>query len=1266
MTTPRLVLLGGFRLHDAAGSPLALSARKAQALLSYVALQPGKRCSRDQLAALLWEESSPPRARQSLRQVLAELRKAVADNENTVVIGEEEVRMPPGGVVVDVHEFEESLEHATFSALGRAIELYQGEFLEGFNPRAPAFEDWLMAERSRLKERAVDALQQLLNQEQAHGGIAEAIRHALRLLALDPLHEPGHRTLMELYARQGHYSAALRQYRICQQKLRRELDVAPEAETEQLYRQIMRHRQDGRSADEPIAAADLKPTAGTQAELLEPTVNAPPEPRQATILLLRPAAAESNPETWRTAAQRFSREAESIVRRYGGVPLHGPGGDLLAVFGIPIAHSDDSERAVRAAMSIREALPNTRIGIASGRVVMVSGVQQWVTGGAVDQATDLATRSSNGEIRVSAPLYTSVAGRVMAERIADDTKHHAWRLEAMPGDVPDDHPTFVGRERERRQLSSALEACREIGCGQTLLVRGEAGIGKSRLLKECRTVAEQFGFACHTVPVLNFGAGGEPARFLVRGLLGLAPEVDQSATRVAARQALADGLIDTAREAELYDVLGLSQPEELVSVYKALDDATRRERRLHLIASLVGSCAHQQPLLLMVEDIHWADPETLEYLARIAWTVADCPALLVMTHRLEGAPLEPAWRGAMDGAPLMTIDLGPLRDSELQAMAASLAAPDDERVRRCIERAGGNPWFLEQLLRSDAADDSAIPDSVRSLIWAQLDRLEAIDKRGAQAAAVLGQHVPVLALRHLLNDASYDATPLVAQRLLKPEGSDYRFSHDLIREGVYESLPASEQRSLHARAAQWYHDSTPTLTARHLDWAASPEAAAAYLDAAREQVRAYRYEQARPLVERGRALAAEPSIRYELLRLQGDILHETGDIDTAIDAYRLAVDASVQEEQRCYAWLGVAAGYGVKDHHQAALAALEEAERAAGHRAAPLARLHTLRGNLLFPLGRIKECLKSHQRARKYAREAGSAELEARALSGLGDAAYLHGRMRTAYGHFDRCVEIARAQELARVEASNLPMRGIARFYQNQLEAAHRDGADAAALARRIGHLRAEILSREVMITVLAQQADWAAVEEQAEQGLELARRLGTQRFEADFLLDMGLSRLGQGRPEEAEDYLDRAYALSRDAVLAYVGPWILGALAVSTADTDKRRWALEEGEALLAAGSLSHSHLHFYEHAIDAALAMSDWTAARRYCSSLETYTRREPLPWSDFFIARGRVLADWHSGEGGSAVRHEIERLAQEGEQAGLHTALPTLHATLSDARS
>ena len=258
-----LALLGGFRAR-LASAPLTLPTRKTQALLAFLSLAPGRAHPRDKLASLLWGDMPEAQARRSLRQSLFALRKAVTTADPPVlVIDGDTVSLKSDAVDVDVAELERCIVEGTPAALERAIALYQGELLEGLSLQEAPFEEWLLAERERLREDALQAMARLLRHQQSAGLTEAALRTALRLLALDPLQEPVHRAVMRLYARLGRRASALRQYQLCVQTLRRELGIEPESPTRQLYQEILRQRPphvatDSESAVSPDETAESR------------------------------------------------------------------------------------------------------------------------------------------------------------------------------------------------------------------------------------------------------------------------------------------------------------------------------------------------------------------------------------------------------------------------------------------------------------------------------------------------------------------------------------------------------------------------------------------------------------------------------------------------------------------------------------------------------------------------------------------------------------------------------------------------------------------------------------------------------------------------------------------------------------------------------------------------------------------------------------------------------------------------------------------------
>ena len=257
-----LTLLGGFRARLDSEQALVIAIKKSQALLAYLALPLGQAHPRDKLAALLWGDMREAQARAGLRQTLYMLRKVLADPEPLRLVGET-VALDPALVAADVGTFEQCVARGTQDALEAAVELYQGELLEGLTVQEAPFEEWLIAERLRLRELALEALARLLAQQRDAGALDEAVRTALRLVALDPLQEPVHRTLMRLYIQLNRRGAALRQYQLCVGALQRELHAEPDDDTRALYQQILQRRP-AHSSVASHAAGPATTSAGTE------------------------------------------------------------------------------------------------------------------------------------------------------------------------------------------------------------------------------------------------------------------------------------------------------------------------------------------------------------------------------------------------------------------------------------------------------------------------------------------------------------------------------------------------------------------------------------------------------------------------------------------------------------------------------------------------------------------------------------------------------------------------------------------------------------------------------------------------------------------------------------------------------------------------------------------------------------------------------------------------------------------------------------------
>jgi DNA-binding SARP family transcriptional activator len=1274
MPQARLDVLGGFHLASQAGEPITLTARKPRALLAYLALSPGKAHGRERLATLLWGDSPEQQARTSLRQALTALRRGLPDADAMIDTDTESVRLAPSALEVDALAFERAVALGTVESLHSGLSLYRGDLLDGFSADAPAFEQWVVAERERLRGLAVQALSALFEFQRRLGLSDAAVETAARLVALDPVREEIQRELIRLYLQQGRMVDALRQYQAVRQVLARELGVQPAPETEQLYREILQQRRAATVLD--IQAAAPPEPARTPAA---------PAVRHAIVMLadlhrFTTFAGETDPEMVHTYLIAYRRHVDDVVQAHGGVITNYIGARVMAAFGVHVAHDNEAERAVRAALTLRDTVPglpapggwtlSPQIGLASGSLFTEVGPGPLVISGEpVSMAARIMEQAQGGEVLAAGWVRHALGERLRAEALPTVSVRGAarpvqvWRLSEWLERVPRMHP-FVGRQLELRQIAGLLEGCLASRTAQVLLVRGEAGIGKTRLLEELTRMGRARGFMAHRAAVLDFGAGsgGSALASLVRSLLGISERDGRDRARAAAEHAIERGEVERERAAFLYGLLELEVPESLDRT--AVDTGARQRAEEDVLAGLLRSHAQRSPLLLLVEDVHWADEATLAALARAAAASRALPVVLALSTRPEGDPIGTPWRSACAGCPVMTLDLGPLAASEAAELAASYFCQDQALVRSCVERAEGNPLFLDQLLRSAQSGSRVLPSTIHSIVLSRLDRLEASERSSLQAAAVLGQRFSVEAVQHLMQGAACACDSMIEKGLVRPHAGGYLFSHALIQEAVYASLLRSRRQELHRRAAQWYATRDVVLAAEHLDAAEDAGAAQAYAQAAKAEAERHQREGALRLAQRGLELTQDRALRHELTCLAGELLRELGRTEESVERYRAAVDSGEGAREKAQALFGLASGLRILDRPEEALAAVDRAEAYARQRNDPaeLAQLCFLRGNLYFPLGEIDACVRAHEQAREYAERARSPTLQARALGSLGDAHYLRGEMLTAHEYFKLCVTLARAGNLQNVEAASLPMVGITHFYRNELAIAANVCREGAQLARSVGNLRAELVAHDVLSTVHLHAQRWQDAHDTAMEALALAQRVGARRFEADARGMLGAALYGLDRREQAEAMLEEALGVSREVGVRHTGPWILGTLSRVTRDPGKREAAWREAERLLEDGCVSHSHLHFYENAIEASLDCGDCARVERYAAALRQYTRREPLPWSELVVRRALALAAVARGDADAGVRGDLEALAQEAREAGLLIALPRIEAALA----
>jgi len=846
-TTPpdfELRLLGGFEAR-LGGATVAIASPRMRALLAYLALEPREH-GRDTLADLFWGGAPTARARDYLRHDLWGLRRLLEPACGTAAFG--------GGKHSLRLALHARVDAAVFAgsqpplADAERMALYRGEFLSGLSlPDCPPFEDWLLARREALHRRALALAEELARRHAQAGNTATAITFALRQVELEPWAEDAQRHLMRLYAENGQPGAALAQYESCSRQLRQELGVLPSEETQALAQSIRQGQLEAAPPPRhPASSAPPPPTRPVAAERRQVSVlycelvtGAQPDPDEAMELLHAPQA-----------------RCVDAIREFSGHIVQAHGGGLLAYFGYPSAREDAARHAVQAALAVAQvgaeahalgieiragvhtgliltggdaAMPDSvgktsRIAIhlrqclAAGGVAVSEETQAIVSG--YFDCVSLGTHALPGELRPR---------EVFGVKGASGARN---RLEAATRLTP-----LVGRKSELAQLSDAWsEAAR--GQRRMVLLRGEPGIGKSRLALALREHLADRGqpHLLHEMRCFPETAQSplHPLIAMVESLFGFLP--GDPASKLCARlEAYLDAHFSPSKSAAMPLLLALlSLPADPRYPLPDLPPRRLKDATHALLLDLLATEALRQPVLLIVEDLHWIDPSTRELLDLLVAREQPGALLGLFTTRPEFASTWPEH--------LVTpLPLAPLREVEVAAMVDALVTDLPAAARASIvQRADGIPLFAEEMSKMSRADPNAgVPSTLLDLLASRIDTLGEA-KTCAQLAATLGREFDL----SLLQAISPQPPALLRQHLhalqeaglVLPDMHDTgQFKHALIQEAAYQSQAKATRVAAHRRIAD-------ALQSRFKDTAAhQPEILAQHLAAGGEPLQAIDY-----------------------------------------------------------------------------------------------------------------------------------------------------------------------------------------------------------------------------------------------------------------------------------------------------------------------------------------------------------------------------------------------------------------------------------------
>jgi ABC-type transport system substrate-binding protein/class 3 adenylate cyclase len=657
------------------------------------------------------------------------------------------------------------------------------------------------------------------------------------------------------------------------------------------------------------------------------------------------------------------------VERYDGTVVQRAGDEIFAVFGAPVAHEDDSERAVRAALAIQRAIARyagevrdayevdlaVRVGVNTGPVVISSGngdadlSERWnALGDTVNVASRLQELAPPGEVAVGPMTARQVDGWFDLEKLGEQELQGkaapvaTYRVrgvrEAERG-APAIEGPLVGRDFELTVLERTMDGLPE-GRGVIFSVMGEAGIGKTRLVTEVRRrYADDIRFIEGRAVSYAQTFPYSPIRDLLREWLGVGAATPETRVRLELKAQVADIFCDQADEAYpfLAMMLGLGLEPEDAERVRELNRESIQRQTFEVFAELLCRMAAEQPLCVILEDLHWADESTLELLEETLSVTEEAAVGLLFLYRTERE--HRSWRLGERARQLYPhryreVELRPLPPDASRALVGSTAEGNlpESVADVLVERAGGNPFFLQEAFRDLVErgalrrvngswelavdpDEVAVPALVQGAVQARLDRLDLSTREVLSLAAVIGRTFGLALLEKLVpHDRLLPALTelqrldLVVETRRRPT-PEYRFRHGLVQEVAYSTLVESARRKLHKRVGEALEelqadslDEVYDLLARHFSEADEPEKAVEYLlnagDAARklyaDQEAIEHYAKARAFLAR---LGDDRRARETLFKMA--LAHHLAfDFAEAEEVYDEAFSCRVEERPR--------------------------------------------------------------------------------------------------------------------------------------------------------------------------------------------------------------------------------------------------------------------------------------------------------------------------------------------------------------------------------
>ena len=1214
--------------------PLALGGVRQRGLLALLLLNANMVVSRDRLINDLWQDRPPERATNALAALVSRLRRVLPADVLVTRSGGYEASVEPDAI--DIVRFERLvMEGGRILAAGDAthaadtlragLALWRGPPLADFT-----YEPFAERKIKELEDLRLAALESRIDADLELGRHSELATELQSLVLEEPLRERLRVQLMRALYHSGRQAEALEVYRDGWQALD-ELGIDPTVELRDLEKAILRQ--------DPVLAPPSRQAVPAAASEPHSTAAQPssPDVRKTVTIVFSDIVKSSRlsreleAEAHRSLLSRYFNTMRSVVEHHGGVVEKYIGDAVMAVFGVPVLHEDDALRAVRAAMEMREALGDlnrefertwavqleARIGVNTGEVIAGdhSQGQRFVTGTAVEVAKRLEEAAEANEILIGEATHGLVRDAVVVEKRGPRALKHGEMIDALGlvEVIPHAHgharrfdSPFVGRERQRAKLQAVFASAVGDRACHLLTVLGGAGVGKSRLVQEfVAGLGDEVTVLRGRCLPYGEGITYWPLAEVVKDA-ALAQGRDPGEHSVTTIAAMLAGEENSELIAErLADAFGLGGP------------GGTSEETFWAARRLFEALARAGPLVVVFDDVHWAEPTFLDLIEHAAKFSRGAPILLVCIARPELIDSRPGWPNVDFNTTSLLLE--PLSEAESRQLISNLLdrtplPPDAES--RIAEAAEGNALFAEELVamlvenelltRQDdqwvASPDLSrlpVPSSIQALLAARLESLPEAERAIVKAASVEGAVFHRGAVAELIQDSLQPALndslmSLVRRDLIRPHsagfaGEDaYRFRHVLIRDAAYESLTKNDRAVLHQRFAVWLERAAEDrslvfeeVIGYHFEQAYRCRVAIGPIDTdtaslATESVQrlesAGRRALARSdlpaaigLLERASDLLAldEPR-RAALLPELGAALIEAGRFVEAetvlVEARKLAAaadddgaDSHALVQQQFLQLLLVADG-GTEEAARAVEKVIPVFERSGDHHG--LCRARRLQAWLHWNAARAAAATEAWEQAAEHARQAGDEEERSEILNWIASSMFF-GPTPVPEG-IRRCDEI-RAEVSGNLGAEAWTLRSLAGLHamDGRFELARQLLVDGNAIFNELGQtLNSSVRHLDGIVEMLA--GDPVAAEKRLLEGYLVLEEMGDKAFRSTTAAYLAQAVYAQGRDEEACRYTEVSEKLAaRDDLLTQV-VW-RGARAAFLA----RQGRIDEAEAL-------------------------------------------------------------------------------------------------------